>query len=75
LLYLRIANHRDVYEGERIAVNPYFAIDLDSGWKAGLSYEYVNDDRVTDRGVPSLAGAPITGYRDRFFGAWCQRFE
>lgn len=66
--YEDLANHRDVYEGERFAVNPYFAIDLDSGWKAGLSYEYVNDDRVTDRGVPSLAGAPITGYRDRFFG-------
>jgi catecholate siderophore receptor len=66
--YEDLANHRDVYEGERIAVNPYFAIDLDSGWKAGLSYEYVDDDRATDRGVPSLAGAPITGYRDRFFG-------
>jgi catecholate siderophore receptor len=66
--YEDLANHRDLYEGERIAVNPYFAIDLDSGWKAGLSYEYVDDDRATDRGVPSLAGAPITGYRDRFFG-------
>jgi len=66
--YEDLANHRDFYEGERIAVNPYFAIDLDSGWKAGLSYEYVDDDRATDRGVPSLAGAPITGYRDRFFG-------
>jgi catecholate siderophore receptor len=67
-VYEDLANHRDFYEGERIAVNPYFAIDLDSGWKAGLSYEYVDDDRATDRGVPSLAGAPITGYRDRFFG-------
>lgn len=66
--YEDLANHRDFYEGERIAVNPYFAIDLDSGWKAGLSYEHVDDDRATDRGVPSLAGAPITGYRDRFFG-------
>ena len=67
-VYEDLANHRDFYEGERFAVNPYFAIDLDSGWKAGLSYEYVDDDRATDRGVPSLAGAPITGYRDRFFG-------
>lgn len=67
-VYEDLANHRDFYEGQRFAVNPYFAIDLDSGWKAGLSYEYVDDDRATDRGVPSLAGAPITGYRDRFFG-------
>ena len=61
-------NHRDFYEGERYALNPYIAIDLGAGWRAGLSYEYVNDDRVVDRGVPSLAGAPLAGYRDQFFG-------
>lgn len=63
-----LGNHRDFYEGERYAVNPYVAVDLGAGWRAGLSYEHVNDDRVTDRGVPSLGGAPITGYRDQFFG-------
>ena len=67
-VYEDLANHRDVYEGERYAVNPYVAVDFGAGWKAGLSYEYVHDDRVTDRGVPSLGGAPITGYRDQFFG-------
>ena len=61
-------NHRDYFEGERFAVNPYLSVDLGAGWQAGLSYEYVNDDRVTDRGIPSLAGVPIAGYRDRFFG-------
>lgn len=63
-----LGNHRDFYKGERYAVNPYVAVDLGAGWRAGLSYEHVNDDRVTDRGVPSLGGAPITGYRDQFFG-------
>lgn len=63
-----LGNHRDFYEGERYAVNPYVAMDFGAGWKAGVSYEYVNDDRVSDRGVPSLNGAPITGYRDQFFG-------
>ena len=67
-VYENLDNHRDFYEGERYAVNPYVAVDLGAGWRAGLSYEYVNDDRVTDRGVPSLGGAPITGYRDQFFG-------
>ncbi len=67
-VYEELANHRDAYEGERFAVNPHFAAELGAGWKAGLSYEYIDDDRVTDRGVPSLAGAPIEGYRDRFFG-------
>jgi catecholate siderophore receptor len=66
--YEVLANHRDAYEGERFAVNPHFALELGGAWKAGLSYEYIDDDRVTDRGVPSLADAPIDGYRDRFFG-------
>ena len=61
-------NHRDYFEGERYAVNPYVAVELGGGWQAGLSYEYLSDDRVTDRGIPSLGGVPITGYRDRFFG-------
>ena len=67
-VYENLANHRDAYEGQRFAVNPYLAADLGGGWRTGLSYEYVDDDRVTDRGVPSLNGRPIEGYRDRFFG-------
>ena len=71
--YESLDNHRDFFDGERYAINPYVAVDL-GRWKLGLSYEYVNDDRVTDRGVPSIATAPgrpnrpITGYRDTFFG-------
>jgi catecholate siderophore receptor len=71
--YESLDNHRDFFSGERYAINPYLAVDLGQ-WKLGLSYEYVNDDRVTDRGVPSIAtlagepNRPITGYRDTFFG-------
>lgn len=71
--YESLDNHRDFVSGERYAINPYFAVDLGQ-WKLGLSYEYVNDDRVIDRGVPSIAtgagqpNTPITGYRDTFFG-------
>ncbi|GAA0867533.1 TonB-dependent siderophore receptor [Brevundimonas basaltis] len=67
-VYENLDNHRDIFEGERYAVNPYVAVDLNADWRAGLSYEYVNDDRVVDRGVPSLDGAPLTGFRDQFFG-------
>lgn len=67
-VYEKLDNHRDHFEGERYAVNPYLAAEFGSAWRAGLSYEYVNDDRVVDRGVPSLGDAPLTGYRDRFFG-------
>ncbi|MFT4912913.1 MAG: catecholate siderophore receptor [Brevundimonas sp.] len=67
-VYENLDNHRDFFEGQRYAVNPYVALELSSGWRAGLSYEYVNDDRVVDRGIPSLGGKPLTGYRDQFFG-------
>ncbi|MCB2015542.1 MAG: TonB-dependent siderophore receptor [Sphingobium sp.] len=66
--YENLDNHRDYYGGERYAVNPYVAAELAEGWQAGLSYEYVKDDRVTDRGIPSLDGAPLPGHRDTFFG-------
>lgn len=71
--YENLDNHRDFFDGERYAINPYLAVDLGQ-WKLGLSYEYVNDDRVTDRGVPSIATAagqpnrPLGGHRDTFFG-------
>jgi catecholate siderophore receptor len=67
-------NHRDFVDGWRYAWNPYIAFKLGEDWKLGLSYEYVDDDRVTDRGVPSIATAagqpnkPISGFRDQFFG-------
>ncbi|MDP3403553.1 MAG: TonB-dependent siderophore receptor [Brevundimonas sp.] len=67
-VYEELGNHRDSYEGHRFAVNPYLAADLGRGWSAGVSYEYIDDDRVPDRGVPSLNGRPIEGYRDQFFG-------
>jgi catecholate siderophore receptor len=72
--YESLNNHRDYYDGERYAWNPYLAAQLGENWKLGLSYEYVNDDRVTDRGVPSIAttagqpNRPITGYNKQFFG-------
>ncbi|MES2492214.1 MAG: TonB-dependent siderophore receptor [Pseudomonadota bacterium] len=72
--YENLDNFRDAFGGERYAVNPNIAFDLGGGWKAGLSYEYVHDDRVNDRGIPSLAcvqpctPGPLTGQRDTFFG-------
>lgn len=73
-IYENFESHRDFVGGERYAWNPYIAFNLNDAWKLGLSYEYVHDDRTTDRGVPSIAttagqpNRPITGYRDQFFG-------
>ena len=73
-VYESLDSHRDYVGGERYAGNPYVAFNLNDAWKFGFSYEYVNDARTTDRGIPSIAtGAgqpnrPISGYRDQFFG-------
>ncbi|HEX2794563.1 MAG TPA: TonB-dependent siderophore receptor [Croceicoccus sp.] len=67
-MYEELASFRDNYDGRRIAVNPHVAADL-GDWTASLSYEYVDDLRTTDRGIPSLNGAPAPGLRDAFFGS------
>jgi catecholate siderophore receptor len=73
--YEQLESHRDFVSGERFAINPYLALTFAEGWTLGLSYEHVEDDRVPDRGVPSVECAaagcvrrPFTGHRDTFFG-------
>lgn len=61
--------HRDVFDGERFAINPTALKRLTPDTTLQFSYEYVNDDRVIDRGVPSENGVPVEGFRDRFFGS------
>ena len=67
-VYEEFANHRDAFEGRLLAVNPGLRLlpGADSG--IGLSYEYVDDERVVDRGIPSENGRPLRGFRDSFFG-------
>ena len=73
-VYENFDSHRDFVGGARYAWNPYVAFKLNDAWKLGLSYEYVHDDRTTDRGIPSIAtgtgqpNRPIAGFRDQFFG-------
>jgi catecholate siderophore receptor len=66
--YEEFANHRDVYEGELLALNPTARLLIGPETGLTLSYEYVDDSRVVDRGVPSRAGRPLQGFRDTFFG-------
>ncbi|ADM09760.1 putative TonB-dependent receptor [Parvularcula bermudensis HTCC2503] len=64
-----LENHRDVFEGDRYAINPTFSTDLDPNTTLLLSYEFVEDERVVDRGIPSLGGEPVEGFHDTFFGS------
>ncbi|WP_310498546.1 TonB-dependent siderophore receptor [Sandarakinorhabdus sp.] len=61
-------NHRDTYRLDRWAVNPTLAFALGTRGTLVLGYEHARDDRTADRGVPSVAGRPVTGFRDTFFG-------
>jgi catecholate siderophore receptor len=74
--YESLRNHRDVYDGYRFGLNPVVGAELDDKTRLQIGYEYVEDSRVVDRGIPSAApgsisapAAPLQGFRDAFFGA------
>ncbi|HSG89308.1 MAG TPA: TonB-dependent siderophore receptor [Pseudomonadales bacterium] len=63
-----VENHRDFKDGDRFAVNPTWSWVGDAGTIVNASYEFIDDDRVVDRGVPSLDGEPLRDQDDTFFG-------
>jgi catecholate siderophore receptor len=69
-----LENHRDFFDGNAYAINPTASMQLSDRTRAFLSYEYVDDDRVVDRGVPSRVvpggpNVPIEGFENTFFGS------
>ncbi|WP_370521585.1 TonB-dependent receptor [Novosphingobium sp. ERN07] len=66
--YEEFDNHRQNFEGRFIGVNPTMAFQPGEATRIELSYNYDDDRRTTDRGVPSLGGKPLTGYDETFFG-------
>jgi catecholate siderophore receptor len=72
--YQQLENHRDFFDGDTIAVNPTMTVNFAPDTVGTFSYEYLEDDRVVDRGVPSQnvpngPNTPLRGYRDTFFGS------
>jgi catecholate siderophore receptor len=53
---------------KRYGINPTLGFALGADTRVDLSYEHFRDRRTTDRGVPSLAGEPIEGFKRTFFG-------
>nr|WP_231625015.1 TonB-dependent siderophore receptor [Novosphingobium sp. AAP93] len=66
--YEEFDNHRQDFHGRFIGVNPTLAFAPSADTRIDLSYNYDDDRRTADRGVPSLGGKPLEGYRDTFFG-------
>jgi catecholate siderophore receptor len=74
-VYEHFDNHRDLYDGRRIGLNPTLALTPGNATRIDLSYEYADDERVVDRGIPSASAGtladparPLTGFRSTFFG-------
>lgn len=67
--YEELDNNRDQFGGHFIGIAPSVTFQPAPDTKLVLAYEYDRDDRVIDRGVPSLGGRPITGYTNTFFGS------
>ena len=77
--YEGLNNHRDFFDGERFGLNPTGRFELGPQTRLDLSYEYLDDDRVIDRGVPSRnveggPDVPLEGFDETFFGSPNENF-
>ena len=67
--YEELNNHRDFFDGERFGINPTARIELTPVTTLDLSYEYINNERFLDRGIPAGAdGRPAEQLVDITFG-------
>ena len=53
--YESLNNHRDFFDGDRIAINPTARFELSPSTTLDVSYEYSDFQRFIDRGIPSAA--------------------
>ena len=67
--YETFDNHRQDFGGHFLGFTPTIGAHLGDATSLTLTYEYVEDRRTTDRGVPSQDGLPLTGYGNTFFGS------
>ena len=67
-VYDTFDSFRDHVDGRRLGINPTLGWDIGDNTRIDLAYEYSNDRRVVDRGIPSRNGRPLEGAQDQFFG-------
>ena len=64
-----LKNHRDYYYGDSFGVNPTMKYLWGDGSTLDLSYEYLNQERFIDRGIPTGSdGKPVESLKDFVFG-------
>ena len=67
-LYEDSGSYRDYSEVKRKAINPTLTFKPASNTSIAFSFEHFEDDRITDRGIPSFNGRPLAVDRATFFG-------
>jgi catecholate siderophore receptor len=67
--YEKFDNHRQDYDGHFFGLTPTLGARLGDATTLTLTYEYVEDRRLTDRGLPSRGGLPLTGFDNTLFGS------
>ncbi len=71
-----LENHRDYYYGDSFGVNPTMKYILGDGSTLDLSYEYLNQERFIDRGIPTGNNfMPIESLKDYVFADPSQNFS
>ena len=68
-IYEEFDNHRDFYEGRFFGISPTVTAILGEATRLTAQYTSDDDERVTERGVPSRGGRPIRGFDEVFFGS------
>ena len=64
-----LENHRDFFDGDQIGFNPTAKLKLSEATVLDLSYEYIDQERFIDRGIPTgTDGRPVRALRDTVFG-------
>ncbi len=67
--YESLENHRDFFDGDQIGFNPTAKLKLSEATVLDLSYEYIDQERFIDRGIPTGTDArPVRALRDTVFG-------
>lgn len=65
----KLDNHRDHYFGDRVGINPALRIEFSDRFSMDARYEYVNNERFIDRGIPTGAdGKPVEAFQSIVFG-------
>jgi catecholate siderophore receptor len=67
-LYENSDSFRHDVNAERYGISPTVTIKPGERTNIRLGYEYFNDDRTVDRGIPSFQGRPSAAHRSTFFG-------